>query len=255
MNCDETQTLLPAQMDGELGLAENLALEQHLQTCASCRAELLGQQALRTAIQKQMPYFNAPSSLENRIQAALPSTTVRHNEHWLRWLKNWRWPHIGAVVTSVAALVLSVNLYVATPSTAERLAQDIVASHVRSLMVDHLSDVASSDQHTVKPWFNGKLDFAPIVSDFNAQGFALVGGRLDYLDQRPVAALIYRHQQHLINVYVWPVHQSPALAVKTLSLQGYHLAHWNKEGMTFWVISDLNPKALTALVQLLQQQS
>jgi anti-sigma factor RsiW len=255
MNCEQTQALLPAHVDGELGIPESIALEQHLQSCPDCRAELASQQALRAAIQKHTPYFTAPMQLENRIRAALPSASAQLKEKRLAWWRTWSWPQLGAAFTSVAAIVLSVSLYVATPSATDLLAQDVVANHVRSLMVDHLSDVASSDQHTVKPWFNGKIDFAPTVQDLTAQGFPLVGGRLDYLDRHPVAALVYRHKKHVINVYIWPMDKPQTRAVKTLSLQGYHLAYWSKDGMMYWAVSDTSPKNLLGLVVLLQQQS
>lgn len=119
-------------------------------------------------------------------------------------------------------------------------------------MVNHIADVASSDHHTVKPWFNGKLDFSPAVNDLTAQGFPLVGGRLDYLDHRSVAALVYRHRQHLINVYVWPNVNKQNVTVKTLSSQGYQLVHWADGGMVYWVVSDLNPRELMVLARILQ---
>lgn len=253
MNCEQTQALLPAHVDGELGIPESIALEQHLQSCPSCRTELASQQALRAAIQKHTPYFNAPDQLENRIRAALPNACAHSNEHRKRWWRSWSWPQLGATFASVAAIVLSVSLYSATPSATDLLAQDVVANHVRSLMVDHLSDVASSDQHTVKPWFNGKIDFAPTVQDLTAQSFPLVGGRLDYLDRHSVAALIYRHEKHIINVYIWPMDKPQTRAVKTLSLQGYHLAYWSKDGMMYWAVSDTSPKNLMGLVALLQK--
>lgn len=253
MNCEETQALLTAHVDGELDLPERRALEQHLQTCLICHAEFISQQALRAAMRKHTPYFNAPRQLEKRIHAALPNPAPAVSKTPAPWFRDWRWPQFGALLTSVAALAFSASLYVATPSATELLAQEVVASHVRSLMVDHLSDVASSDQHTVKPWFNGKLDFAPTVQDLSAQGFPLIGGRLDYLDQRPVAALVYAHQKHLVNVYVWPMHKPQTLAVKTLTLQGYHLAYWSQDGMEYWAISDMNSKILMGLVVLLQK--
>ena len=254
MNCEETQTLLPAHVDGELALSENNALEQHLKTCLACQAKWLNQQALCTAIQKHAPYFNAPSPLENRIRVALFASAGIEKKS-TAWLRDWSWPQIGLIFTSIAALAFSLNLYFLAPSAGDLLAQDVVASHVRSLMVDHLADVSSSDQHTVKPWFNGKLDFAPTVQDFSPNGFALVGGRLDYLEQRAVAALVYRHQQHLINVYIWPTNKPPSGTTQNLSLHGYHLAHWNQNEMTYWMISDLNAHDLSQLVSLLQNNS
>jgi anti-sigma factor RsiW len=129
----------------------------------------------------------------------------------------------------------------------------VVASHIRSLMLNHLSDVASTDQHTVKPWFDGKLDFSPVVEDFASKGYPLVGGRLDYLNKQPVAALVYQRAKHIINLFSWP-DDRPDLkeALQTATLQGYHLIHWVQGGSNYWAVSDLNESELTAFVQLLE---
>jgi len=121
--------------------------------------------------------------------------------------------------------------------------QEVVASHLRSLMATHLTDVPSSDHHTVKPWFNGKLDFSPIVADFGDRGFVLAGGRLDYLGNRPVAALVYRRRQHVINLFTWPTSQ-PDLAIGAFDQQGYHAFHWTRSHVTYWAASDLNLEEL-----------
>jgi anti-sigma factor RsiW len=136
-----------------------------------------------------------------------------------------------------------------------RIAQEVLASHVRSLMANHLVDVPSSDQHTVKPWFNGKLDFSPPVVDLTAQGFPLIGGRMDYLDNQPVAAVVYKHRQHIINLFIWPSTQNRGGETDTITPQGYHLIHWTKSGMTFWAVSDLNLNELQQFVQLMQNST
>jgi anti-sigma factor RsiW len=156
-------------------------------------------------------------------------------------------------MVALLAVVWSGSLYLALPSAQDRLMEELVSSHVRSLQVDHLSDVVSSDQHTVKPWFNGKLDFSPPVIDLASQEFPLVGGRLDYLDERTVAVLIYRHKLHPINLYIWPG-TGRNVAPQGQDRQGYHLIHWTAGGMNYWAVSDLAASELEFFVNTLRSQ-
>ena len=156
-------------------------------------------------------------------------------------------------MVTLLAVVWSGGLYLALPSAQDRLMEELISSHVRSLQVDHLSDVVSSDQHTVKPWFNGKLNFSPPVIDLAPQEFPLVGGRLDYLDGRSVAVLIYRHNQHPINLYIWPSTDRDE-APQVQGRQGYHLIRWAVGGMDYWVVSDLATNELELFVDTLRSQ-
>jgi anti-sigma factor RsiW len=156
-------------------------------------------------------------------------------------------------MAAAAVVFLALVPLLRGPSQEEILTREVVSSHVRSLMANHLADIPSTDQHTVKPWFNGKLDFSPPVQDFATEGFPLVGGRLDYLDHRPVAALVYHRDKHLINVFVWPSDKDAPVETTRVTRQGYNVFHWSRSGMNFWVVSDLEERQLRDFVQLLQR--
>jgi len=169
-------------------------------------------------------------------------------------MPTWRWLNLGGALAVVVAVAWSVGLYMMLPAAGDRLTDEVVSSHVRSLLSDHLVDVASSDQHTVKPWFNGKLDFAPLVRDLTADGFPLVGGRIDYLDHRPAAALVYRSRAHPINVFVLPAPGSAPrdASATTRSHQGYNIVNWTRDGIAFWAVSDADAAGLVKLAELLK---
>ena len=248
MDCVQTQTLIQGYIDNELDVLSAATIERHLEGCAACDRVYAEQKAVQSAIRSHADYFSAPPGLRADLRALLrggdkPKTGLRAFP--------WTWPNLGAALTLVAALVYGVILYLAVPSGAEQLTQALVSSHIRSLMVNHLADVASSDQHTVKPWFNGKLDFSPPVNDLTAQGFPLVGGRLDYLDNRPVAALIYRRRQHFINLFIWPDGPDKRVSREMFSKQGYNLMQEVRGGMAFWAVSDLNRDELTEFMGIL----
>src|SRR5471032_438457 len=201
MDCKQAQDLMSAHVDGELDAATALQMERHIAGCAACGAALAQQLELRGAIAQHATRYTAPTHLKHGIRTALEAERPRP-----RATKPWPWAWINLAIAgaSTAAFAVTLALYLGQPSIGERLEQDLVASHFRSLMPDHLADVASTDQHTVKPWFAGKLDFSPPVYDLAQQGYPLIGGRLDYLDHRPVAAMAYRHRLHILNLYVWP---------------------------------------------------
>jgi anti-sigma factor RsiW len=251
MKCEDARTLLDGYADGELDLVNHLQIEQHLGECADCEKIYQDGVAMRLALSDKSLYFRAPISLREAIKASIreadPAETPR-----ARW-SQWRWTPVLAAATVLAAVLIT-SLTVLRPSVSNEdlLAKEFVASHVRSMMVDHLMDVPSTDQHTVKPWFADKLDFSPPVVDLGAQGFALEGGRLDYATGRPVAALVYRRRGHVINLFIFPATDNPDSPGKTLARQGFNLIHWNRSGMTFWAVSDLNVNELQEFVQDLQ---
>jgi anti-sigma factor RsiW len=167
----------------------------------------------------------------------------------------WRWLSIPVSLAFVAIMIWAFEPILTAPSRDNLLTQEIISGHVRSLMADHLTDVSSSDKHTVKPWFNGKLDFSPPVKDLSDHGFSLVGGRLDYVGNSSVAALVYGHRQHFINLFIWPSARHSDVGKKMVARHGYNVIHWTKSGMTYWAVSDLNSSELQEFVQLIQNQA
>ena len=251
MNCQDTRNLIHGYMDGELDLVKSLEVEQHLRECADCARMYQNQMALRTAVQDGALYYPAPASLQKRVLSSLRQAS--HDPPSRRVLP-WRWLSAAAALAVIALVAFGLARVVFTPSADDLLTQQVIASHVRSEITNHQVDVATSDQHTVKPWFNGKLDFSPGVVDLTSQGFPLIGGRLDYVDNRPVAALVYRRQQHIINLFIWPATGAADMATQSEMRQGYNVSHWTKAGMTYWAVTDLNETEFHQFVRLVQAQ-
>lgn len=249
MSCQDTQNLMHGYVDGELDLMRNLEIEQHLQGCSACTLSHQNNQALKSAISNGSLYFKAPVHLQKRVRRAVraASKDVPRPVMWSR-----RWLAAGASLALMAIIIGSLVFVRPSPSADDLMAQEILSGHVRSLMASHLTDVTSSDQHTVKPWFAGKLDFSPAVIDLTTQGFPLVGGRLDYVANRPVAALVYQRRQYFINLFIWPSTDDADSRNKMAVRQGYNLIHWNRAGMIYWAISDLNISELQEFAQVLQ---
>ena len=197
-------------------------------------------------IRRHATRYAAPPGLAARIGEALDETADRGVAPRRPVRRAMPWRPLALAASFLLAIVLSsgTTWYVTASGRQDQLAQELVASHVRSLQADHLFDVASSDQHTVKPWFDGKLDLSPPVADLAAQGFPLVGGRLDYLDKRPVAALVYRHKQHVINLFVWTQKAAAVAPSPPAEIRGYNLRHWREGDFTFWAVSDVETDAL-----------
>jgi anti-sigma factor RsiW len=249
VSCTEPRDLVHAYLDRELDLAKSLEMEQHFRECAICSEAYEEGRRLRTALNEREVYFSAPLDLHKRIRAVVRDE-VRGSAH-PRLLK-WRAMAFAVPVALAAVIGLSIVPLLRRPITSDLLVDEIVSGHVRSLMVDHLVDVESTDQHTVRPWFNGKIDYAPPVTDFAASGFALVGGRMDYVAGRPVAVLVYRHQAHLVNLFIWP-DRAGASGTTTSTVDGYSLVHWNDGDLTYWAVSDLNLHDLIGLADLVRQ--
>ena len=248
MTCKETKPLLNAYVDGELDSAGSLGVETHMRGCTSCLTDVDNLHALASAIKNASLRFKAPAHLKKTIQGAIREA----NPQPIFSLFPWRWASALVPVLLVATLTwMFTTPWARSSDTA--LVNDIVSSHVRSMLANHATDVASSDQHTVKPWFGGKLDYSPPTKDLTEQGFRLVGGRLDYLDNRPVAALVYQRNQHFINLFVWPSSNTGIGQEEQLARQGYNLIHWTQAGMTYWLISELNLPELKECAQLLKQ--
>lgn len=257
MDCNEARHLLQATADGEVGAADSVRLERHLEDCDGCVDALNNLQALRRATRQGATYQRAPAALRARILDALPGAATDEPDvaespvpdtqsGWRRWFA-WSPPVNAALAAvTVAAVGLGMFQYSVRPAPDDVLAGAIVASHVRGLISNHAADVASTDQHTVKPWFNGRIDYAPDVRDLASAGFPLIGGRVDYVDGRRVAVLVYRRNQHPIDVFVMPG-EGPGTGERIR--QGYQLESWTAGSMRYCAITDASAGDLRKFVQ------
>jgi anti-sigma factor RsiW len=251
LSCHETRDLIHGYVDGELDLVKSMEIEKHLQDCHACEQTFKEIRSLRLAMGDSALRFDPPANFERRLRSALR----RKSEPERKVVPRWTWLTAGASVIAAVLVIWAIAAILIRQSSGDVLAQEIVSSHVRSLMADHLTDVPSSDQHTVKPWFNGKLDFSPPVKDLSQQGFNLTGGRLDYIGSRPVAALVYQRRQHSINLFLWPSTEVQARGERAAVHQGYNLIGWSNGGMSYWAVSDLNLAELQQFVRLIQEQN
>jgi anti-sigma factor RsiW len=209
--------LLNADLDGELDAGQSAALAEHLASCPACASLQADLQTLGRSLRADLPYHTAPRTWHTAFAPASP---------------RWRLPAALAAAALAASLMLAL-----LPRTDDT---DIVSAHLRALQPGHLIDIASSDRHNVKPWFDGRLDYAPPVKDLAADGFPLAGGRLDVLGGHPIAALVYRRQQHVIDVFARPGDR----LLKSPGAQGYNIVAWRQDGFAFLAISDLNADEL-----------
>lgn len=280
MDCNEARALLDADVDRELSAPDALRVQQHVEGCDACRRDRARIVTLVQAV-RQADYHRAPDALRASILASLPaaadgrargqaraepepeprSRPRPRGRRWFSWLGGGVsarpapagpgprvavLPGLGWGVALLVALAAAAGMELsARHADTDRTVDELVSSHVRADLSARDIDVISTDRHTVKPWFNGRLDYAPPVEDLAASGFALVGGRLDYVGRRRVAVLVYRYRQHVIDVYVRPAGEGPAAPYATVS-QGYSLDRWDAAGMTWWAVTDAEPSALAA---------
>jgi anti-sigma factor RsiW len=287
MNCAEVRRLLGPYCDGELDLMQHVGIEEHLRECAACAEQAENLKSLRRVFESPVLYRRAPASLRSKVRAGLGAEPEALREHVGARVpasvldgsgddagRNDVWPAASMTerakrwsVSQLAAIAAGIMLIAGTsgtigyrmaqsqPSAEDQFADWIVSDHVRSLQADHLMDVASSDRHTVKPWFKGKVDFSPQMPDLTADGFELVGGRLDYLQDRPVAAIVYARRRHTINLFTWPADGGAAKDAQSLAKHGFNLRHWKQGGMEYWAVSDLNDEELGQFVKLYQERA
>jgi anti-sigma factor RsiW len=246
MICAETEILLHALLDGELDAGHARDVEGHLAGCPRCAAQLDTYRELQAAMLAAPLRYTAPAGLRHRIERALPVTPVpapaRAGSRW-SMLKGFA---MGTVLST--AIAASLVIAVIRTDQDRHVLGDVVSAHVRSLQGEHLTDVQTSDQHTVKPWFNGKLDISPPVVDLTAQGFTLIGGRLDYLDGKTVASIVYRRRKHVINLFVADGAASEYRRAKLDTTQGFNVLRWTASGLEFFAISDINAEELQEFV-------
>jgi anti-sigma factor RsiW len=239
MICAEAEILLHALLDSELDAGHAREVERHLEGCPPCAAQLRASRELQQAMPAAQLRFAAPLSLRRRIEKALPSAPPRTSSTRRSVLRGFA---MGSALS--AAIAATLVIAVIRTDHDQRVLGDVLSAHLRSLQGEHLTDVQTSDQHTVKPWFNGKVDVAPPVVDLTAQGFRLIGGRLDYIDGRAVASIVYRRRTHVINLFIAQGASSERHGAKLEKVQGFNIRRWSAQGLEFWAVSDIDAAEL-----------
>ncbi len=250
MRCDRAASLLPRMLDRELPWIAAFRLRRHVAACASCAAQFEEQQSMQAALRAQLTVYRAPAALAGRITAALPMEVPPPVVRPV-----WRIPTFSLAGTGLAGALAGaafVLLLAGGNNPGVSVTEAVVDHHVASMMADHLTDVQTSNQHVVKPWLSQRVDVSPPATDFAADGFPLVGGRMDYIDGHAAAAVVYRHDRHIINLFVWA---SPGIAdeqVRATSEQGFHVMRWRAGGLTYFAVSDVEPSLLAKFVRLVK---
>jgi anti-sigma factor RsiW len=252
MTCDEAEILLHALIDGELDAGHAREVEAHIAGCVACAASFAAYRQMSQKIANADLRYTAPAALRRRIEASLPQSTPSSLSKSLpRSLPMAPAPSrrsvlrgfaMGSAVSALAAT--GIVAIVLRADDEQRIMSEVVSAHLRSLQAGHLTDVVSTDQHTVKPWFNGRLDVSPPVIDLTSKGFTLVGGRLDYIDARAIGAVVYRRRQHVINLFVSQTANTERRAAKIETIQGFNIRRWSDRGLNYWAISDIGADEL-----------
>ena len=259
MNCEECHDYIDAYFDNELDVATTILVQQHLRDCIKCRELLESRRAVGALLGSPEIRFEVPDSLPAKIQSGLRTATTGAKEERSGRRSVIPWFSVplalAAAFTVVLGLVFLNQGGMLDRSRGNALVEEVISSHVRSLLATHLLDVPSTDQHTVKPWFDGKLKFAPPVQDFADHGFRLIGGRLDYVYGREAAALVYQRNKHVINLFIWPSESGRNAAAQGFAKEGYNVLHWTRDGFEFWAVSDVNTGDLRAFADLEMKQA
>ena len=261
MTCDELHEHIDPFLDNELGLAEAQKIQQHLEQCPTCESLYTARLAVRDALQKPEMRFLPEADLRDQIHGELlKQIRPPASRTWrlpLFQFPRWVWPSLAGAA-AVVLLWLGSNIFLNGNRSSNGLlatvTSQLVSDHMRSLLANHLIDVVSTDQHTVKPWFAGKLNFSPPVYDLSDQGFKLIGGRLDYLGNQEIAAVVFQHRQHYINLFVWPNSESTHFLDASLQKEGFNLYGWEANGLTIWAVTDAAPETLKTFVDLQRQK-
>jgi anti-sigma factor RsiW len=258
MKCQECHDFIDPYIDNELDVAAAILVRQHLRDCSQCQQLLESRKALGALLNNLQLQFQVPDSLPRKIQSALAALTpsARHRSGERSVIP---WFTVPLALAAALAVVFGLQFLnqrgMSDRSGSNTLVEEVISSHVRSLLAAHLLDVPSTDQHTVKPWFDGKLKFSPPVQDFTAQGFRLIGGRLDYINGREVAALVYQRNKHIINLFIAPSESGRTEAVQSFTKDGYNVLHWDRDGFEFWAVSNVNAGDLMAFADLEMRQA
>lgn len=250
MTCGEIDLLIDGYLNGEIDAGTSIEIEEHISHCERCSRVQENYLTLRSVFQSEVMYHTAPARLNRRIRRAVQKETLPPLLAAWEW---WRVPAMAALAVVVVVLIWRSGMVSFSSSGNSQIAGEVVDSHIRSLLVDHLTDVVSTDQHTVKPWFDGKTDFSPDVKNLDAQGFMLIGGRLDYIGRRVVPVVVYKRRQHIINLFSWPTRDNEkALPEYASTQQGYHVKSWQQSGVTNWAVSDVSVEDLDSFIRLLR---